>query len=135
MLTGCFLTTAACDYAGLADDCVELETLRRFRDSYMSETEARRRNVQAYYATAPAIVAWLGRASDRDAILQKLLADYVRPSVRAVDAGLPAQAEHIYTEMMEWLGVVASTPIELAADRNLWRPVVTTDADRVTNMP
>ena len=34
----CFLTSACCQYKGLPDDCKELTTLRRFRDTYLAST-------------------------------------------------------------------------------------------------
>lgn len=53
---GCFLTTACCKYKGLPDDCAELETLRRFRDTYLKETEYGSELIRAYYESAPALV-------------------------------------------------------------------------------
>jgi len=47
---GCFLTTAACDYKGLPDDCDELQTLRKFRDKHVPQ-----HIVEEYYRLAPAI--------------------------------------------------------------------------------
>ena len=47
---GCFLTTACCNHRGLPDNCDELTTLRRFRDSYVPKDLVKR-----YYSIAPNI--------------------------------------------------------------------------------
>lgn len=59
---GCFLTTAACRYRGLADDCYELEVLRRFRDDFMSSSASRAALIDQYYREAPTIAVKLGEA-------------------------------------------------------------------------
>jgi len=60
----CFITTAACQYKGLADDCYELEVLRHFRDSYLLSTEDGRNMVNHYYSIAPALAENLVEISD-----------------------------------------------------------------------
>lgn len=50
---GCFLTTAACDHIGLADDCWEL---RRFRDTWLRPRAEGEAEVQLYYDLAPKIL-------------------------------------------------------------------------------
>ena len=52
----CFLTTACCEYKGLADDCEELTILRKFRDEYLMPTEEGKALVEEYYNIAPGIV-------------------------------------------------------------------------------
>ncbi len=53
---GCFLTSACVKHLGKADDCVELQTLRQFRDGYMSKTPEGVHLIKTYYAVAPQIV-------------------------------------------------------------------------------
>lgn len=53
---GCFLTSACVKHLGKADDCMELQTLRAFRDNYMAKTEEGLWLIKRYYATAPQIV-------------------------------------------------------------------------------
>ena len=60
----CFITTAACEYQGLPDDCLELVTMRKFRDDYLLKTEEGRQIVEFYYEIAPRIVKMLNK--DRD---------------------------------------------------------------------
>lgn len=53
---GCFLTSACVKHLGKADDCMELQTLRTFRDGYMAKTAEGLALIKQYYATAPQIV-------------------------------------------------------------------------------
>ncbi len=54
--TGCFLTTACVEYAGLSNECNELETVRHFRDTYIQNLVDGDSILTDYYATAPLIV-------------------------------------------------------------------------------
>ncbi len=53
---GCFLTSACVKHLGKPDNCDELQTLRAFRDGYMSKTEEGLSLIKQYYAVAPQIV-------------------------------------------------------------------------------
>src|SRR5690606_13403351 len=48
-LEDCFLTSACCTVIGLGDRCWELETLRRFRDGWLSSFAAGRGDIARYY--------------------------------------------------------------------------------------
>lgn len=54
--SGCFLTTAACQYKGLPDDCDVLTTMRSFRDNVLMRTEEGSNLVAQYYERAPNLV-------------------------------------------------------------------------------
>lgn len=54
--TGCYLTTACCEYKGYEDDCYFLRTLRTFRDTYMKDLEGGQTLIDDYYKTAPQII-------------------------------------------------------------------------------
>ena len=53
---GCFLSTAICSSQGLPDDCVELETLRMFRDTELLPDPKFSYLVDIYYDESPKIV-------------------------------------------------------------------------------
>ena len=53
---GCYLTTACMKARGLGDKCYELETLRSFRDGWMSKQADGLKLIKEYYAIAPRIV-------------------------------------------------------------------------------
>lgn len=54
--SGCFLTSACVNHLGKPDDCIELNTLRKFRDEYLLKTQEGVCLVKEYYAIAPQIV-------------------------------------------------------------------------------
>ena len=54
--SGCFITTAACAYRGLPDNCAELQALRDFRDNELMLTQRGSKLVSEYYRIAPDIV-------------------------------------------------------------------------------
>ncbi len=62
--SGCFITTATCNYKGLPDNCHELETLRKFRDDYLVKTKDGLEMVEHYYSVAPTIAGKLTDIKD-----------------------------------------------------------------------
>jgi hypothetical protein len=66
---GCFLTTACVRFAGLPDDCLELTTLRQFRDDFVAEKKGGRELLEEYYAIAPKIVSFIETSPRRHQIL------------------------------------------------------------------
>lgn len=70
--SGCFLSTVACSYKGLPDDCMELETLRDFRDNYLLGIPIGISMVDHYYSVAPAIAERLVDPTDLEYVWQIL---------------------------------------------------------------
>ncbi|MGI6012367.1 MAG: CFI-box-CTERM domain-containing protein [Ruminococcus sp.] len=68
----CFLTTACCEYKGLPDDCRELETLRRFRDTYLKQKPYGQEMIDCYYEDAPEIVKKLKKHPERVKIYNEM---------------------------------------------------------------
>ena len=52
----CFLTTAACQFKGLPDDCYELTLMREFRDTELLISTEGQALVSDYYERAPRLV-------------------------------------------------------------------------------
>jgi hypothetical protein len=100
--SGCFLTTACCARIGLADDCFELRTLRRFRDRVMLATAEGRADVARYYVVAPLILAEMRRRGESLSLLRLYFRD-ILPSVAAACLGLNGSARRRYTAMMRRL--------------------------------
>jgi len=69
--SGCFLTTACCEWKGLPDDCHELQVLRGLRDGWLIKQSYGKELVETYYQEAPAIVAAIEARSDKDQILSE----------------------------------------------------------------
>ena len=94
---GCFLTTAACEGVGLADDCWELRTLRKFRDGWLAQQRGGIDDIVTYYPKAPAIAERL--RGDRRALLRLYWLRIV-PSALAAQIGANRLARAIYGKGM-----------------------------------
>lgn len=93
----CFITTAACEYRGLKDDCHALQSLRGFRDDFMLKhyPEA----VREYYDNAPRIVAAIKRRPDADKIFGGFFDFHIVAAVNAIENEEYFDAYHIYRNL------------------------------------
>lgn len=90
---GCFLTTACTAARGLPDDCVELQTLRAFRDGYMKvQATNGAAMIREYYQTAPTLVSAINARDNAAEIHDWMYRDLVLPSVRFIQRGQNARA-------------------------------------------
>ena len=96
----CYLTTACVEYKGLADDCRELETLRRFRDTYMLTNEEGKALVKEYYEVAPSIVTAINKRNDK-AEIYDLIYDAVLKCVDMIENEKYAETQNLYIEMVK----------------------------------
>ena len=103
--SGCYLTTACVQSKGLPDDCIELQTLRRFRDSYLASLPDGQAEIEQYYHTAPGIVASIDRQADRMEIWEQIYTELISPCVRMIHAQENENAYQLYkaysTELFE----------------------------------
>ena len=101
---GCFLTTACTSARGLPDDCMELQTMRAFRDGYMmSQASNGRAMIREYYRTAPAVVSAINAREDSVEIHEWMYRDLVLPSVRLIQRGSNAKALDHYAMFIQSL--------------------------------
>lgn len=99
----CFITTAVCGSFGKPDDCYELTSFRRFRDTYMMETEERRRLVEEYYETAPGIVACINLEASPENIYRSIWDRYLESCLRDIEAGRKESCGRRYEQMVRGL--------------------------------
>lgn len=99
----CFITTAACRALQAADDCEELNMLRRFRDEHLSSTDKGAAVVREYYRVGPMIVDSISKLPDQDALYQQLWDQYIVPSYAEIQREHWDAARDIYVEMVEKL--------------------------------
>lgn len=85
--SGCYITTAACEAMGEADDGPTLTALRSFRDRFMTQSEGRRRLVAAYYEKAPALVARIKARADWREYLESIFRIYIVPARNCIERG------------------------------------------------
>lgn len=97
-LLGCFLTTAVCETLNLPDDNEYLNTLRKFRDSYMMENYPEL--VTEYYEIAPVVTNYIKARPDSDEVFKKMFYLYIAPAVSHIDNGDYPAAMNIYTELV-----------------------------------
>jgi hypothetical protein len=92
----CFFTTAACEVVGLADDCWELNTLRGFRDGYLSQRRDGAADVARYYAEGAMILDALKRRPDAVSRLLELYWLTILPCALGIKLGLNRLAWSLY---------------------------------------
>lgn len=95
---GCFLTTACCEFMGLADDCDELTTLRWFRDNYLVKKANGKKLISIYYKVAPFIVTEINKHPMRNKILKSLYL-IIQKCVSDIKRGNYEEAQICYTEV------------------------------------
>lgn len=99
--SGCFITTACVEHQGLADDCMELTTLRKYRDVFVQEDDAFRSKVLEYYRKAPLIIQQIDKTADRDVIYDDLYHEMIQPCVSLLNAGKMEEAKSLYLNCYE----------------------------------
>ena len=77
----CYVTTATCAALGLPDDCEELQTLRWYRDEVLLRDPAHLKDVEAYYTSAPAVVAAIDALPEAQEIYAGIYRDGVAPAL------------------------------------------------------
>jgi hypothetical protein len=97
---GCFISTAITSCLGLPDDCRELTTLRRFRDTCMARTPEGRQEVERYYQIAPHIIELISQRPDAAAIWRCLWTSHLAPAIAAIEHGDHSRAYGIYRNMV-----------------------------------
>lgn len=94
--SGCFVTTACIRAKNLPDDCYELETLRRFRDTYVKLQPTGKDDIALYYANAPLIVKRISELPNANEIFLALYQELVLPCVNLIDKEEYAKAYELY---------------------------------------
>lgn len=107
----CFLTTAVCENWGLADDCIYLQTLRKFRDEVMKPSREWAPLVDMYYLEAPEIVTKIKARPDRADIWDFVGTVYIIPAVASIEACDYENAVAIYKRMHYLLKAIAGAEI------------------------
>ena len=100
LVLGCFITTATCQSRHLPDNCHELETLRKFRDTFMRKNPEMEAEVKEYYQIAPVICENISRQKNSKEIYDSIWRDYLKSAVSAVDNGENQKAHDIYKKMV-----------------------------------
>ena len=94
---------------GLADNCLELRTLRSFRDGWLVKQDGGKALIDEYYRIAPKIVDAIHAEPNSDEILRNLYSEMVVPCVEDIEAGNMGKARMRYENWtnslkLHWLG-------------------------------
>lgn len=95
---GCYLTTACVEHKGLADDCSQLESLRKFRDTIVQEDDVLRGKILEYYRTAPIIVQQINQSENSIEVYNNMFDEMITPCVQSFEAGNVELAKEIYLD-------------------------------------
>lgn len=102
---GCYLTSACVEAKGLPDDCMELTTLRSFRDNWLKKQPGGAEEIAEYYATAPKIVEKINALPNAKTVWTGLYETLVRPCVQLIQNGNMDQCHMHYQSAVHMLNV------------------------------
>lgn len=95
---GCYLTSACTAARGLPDDCQELTTLRRFRDTWLKHQPDGITLIAHYYEVAPKIVEAIDKLENRLEIYDKMYLELVIPCVDLISTEQYDEALALYRD-------------------------------------
>lgn len=96
----CFITTAVCSSLGKGDDCTELNTLRAFRDGWLTETPGGEAKICEYYLFAPMIVSAIDQSDVKEAVYNGIWQNHLLPCLETLRTGSPQKCAVQYEDMM-----------------------------------
>ena len=85
----------------MADDCYELQTLRNFRDNWLSKSEGGTAAISHYYIIAPKIVDAINHSSDCTAIYDQVYTDVVLPCIKFIENKQYKDAFDLYKKAVQ----------------------------------
>ena len=92
---GCCLVTAFTEYAGLPDNCAELQAMRNFRDTYVAKLPEGPGLIAKYYEDAPTIIDRIKEDEACDLMFSYMLSQ-LRTIVAMIQSGQHAKAYALY---------------------------------------
>lgn len=100
---GCFITTAVILSLGKPDDCDELQTIRKFRDTWLRLQPDGEKWIYEYKMIAPLIVKGIDSREDSRSIYSELYKNYIQPCVELIRNGYFHACFGVYKEMVNSL--------------------------------
>ena len=97
--SGCFITSACCEHKGLADDCVLMQKLRGFRDTYIKSLPDGEDVIKEYYDVAPGIVSAINAREDKDAVYEDIYSTLLKAE-KMIDRKENEEAYTLYRDMV-----------------------------------
>lgn len=100
--SGCYFTTACCEYYGLSDNCSQLQTLRYFRDNIMSKSFSGINLIKKYYLVAPSIVQKISASPNKQNEF-RIIFNHINKSCELINSGKNEEAIETYLIMVNRL--------------------------------
>ena len=97
--SACYLTTAMCKVLGKEDDCEELETLRKYRDTYMRQDERFDPVLEDYDKIGPIISEKIISDPRKEDIASIMKYYYIDRAIDHINNGENMEAYNIYLDM------------------------------------
>lgn len=94
----CYLSTACIEYAGLSDNCDELNTLRFFRDNYIAHLPDGKSILEDYYTHAPIIMQNIKNLPNYEYVIKRIY-EIVLEAVLYIKNKDYSKAMKCYSEM------------------------------------
>jgi len=98
----CFITTACTQYYNLPDDCYQLYTLRRFRDSYLLGSNKYESLVRQYYKFAPLIVLKLNKEDNKENLFSEIF-NNINKACLLIENEQFEEAKELYSDIVKKL--------------------------------
>lgn len=95
----CFLSTACAKHLQLGDQCMELQTLRVFRDEFMMKKSDGRALIKDYYQIAPGIVQAIESDRDKQKVYQYIFGE-ISAACHHISYNKLPEAQKVYEEMV-----------------------------------
>lgn len=99
----CYITTAVCKTFDKSDDCYELQTLRNYRDTYLTSQTDGADIIKEYYDIAPTIVNRIRKSPNSKEILKQICTNYLEPCIAYIEEGQNEKCKEIYIKMVRTL--------------------------------
>jgi hypothetical protein len=99
----CFITTAVCQTLGKPDNCIELETIRSFRDNWLAKTPNGKQIIDEYYEIAPHIVSSINKQPDSQLIFQEIWENHLELFFQQISDSKMDTAKETYLSMVTYL--------------------------------
>lgn len=96
----CFVTTACVKQMNMQDDCIELQTLRSLRDTFMKGTVYGDERIAAYNYYGPKIVEKLNQLQNTEEVYHYIFKQTVLPTFNLAQNGKKEEAINLYVDFM-----------------------------------
>lgn len=101
--SGCYITTMLCNILKLSDSNYYLNTLRNFRDNYLSKNDKYKGLLVEYDIIGPNICYYLLADRQNKLIAAKMFFNYIKPVVSLINDKMYVDAINRYKMMIETL--------------------------------